>query len=214
MKSQLLCSLAILSAFIGCSKFGELGSNDWDRFIAIQDGFDKGDFEYVLAECPKYLEDYPKSDEAWNVLGWAHLKFDEFPEAEECFDRALELNPKCDNAYVGKGSMYRKLGSNDKARASYAEAIKLVPDNAEAYTSLLVVELLEGNHQAAVDAGEKGWQYRKDYAVIPANLSIAYHFLGDFAKRDEFYAHAKRLQYYRMDTLDEIISGELTLSND
>ena len=106
-----------------------------------------------------------------------------------------------------KGATYRSLGDNENARKSYLEAIRILPENAEAYSSLLVIELLEGNDEKAVEYGEKAWGYRKDLAGIPANLSVAYHYLGEPDKRDYFYKEAEKLGYHRLETLVDIFEG-------
>jgi Flp pilus assembly protein TadD len=116
-----------------------------------------------------------------------------------------------DNAYVGKGVINRKNRELSKARENYLKAVEISPENAEAYASLLVIELMEGHDEKAVEYGEKAWALRKDYALIPANLAVAYHYAGDVKKRDHFYEEAKRLGYPNLEGLREIFSGRRTL---
>jgi Flp pilus assembly protein TadD len=139
------------------------------------------------------------------------LKTDQVDKANECFDKSLSINPRWDNAHVGKGAAYRKSGDNDNARKSYLKAIDIVPNNAEAFSSLVVIELLEGNHKKAVEYGEKGWALRKDLPIIPANLAIAYHYLGDYSRRDQYYKQAKRLGYHNLQTLKDIMDGKASI---
>jgi len=202
---------ASLFAFAGCD---QLLDNDMERLEEINDQYNRDESEAALKEAKKYVKDFPDSCEGWCLMGWIYLDFDKYDKAEECFDKCLEIDENWDNAYVGKGSMYRGMGENQKARSAYRKAIDILPDNAEAYASLLVIELMEGNDQKAVECGEKAWAISTDQPVVPANLSVAYHYLGDQQKRDYFYDQAARLGYHNLDRLQQIYSGELTIRDE
>jgi tetratricopeptide (TPR) repeat protein len=197
---------SILIAIIGCSKLDEN-----KQLLALDEKMKSGQYELVINEGEKFVKTYPDSFKGWNILGWGYLKSDQLKKAENCFEKSITINGEWDNSYVGKGVLYRKLGLLDKARQNYKKAISLVPDNAEAFTSLLVIELMEGNDQKAVEYGEKAWSLRKDFASIPANLSVAYHYSGDLEKRDQFYNHAKRLNYHNLKGLRELFEGKTTI---
>lgn len=208
MKRLTIIALISLLTLAGCSR---LANNERARLLKINSSFTSGQIDYALTEATKFVQDYPRSDQGWSLLGWIYLKKDNLSKAGESFDKALSINPRWDNAHVGKGSMYRKLGDNAKARESYLKAIEIVPNNAEAYSSLLVLELLEGDNKMAVAYGEKAWALRKDHATIAANLSVAYHYLGDHAKRDQFYKEAERLKYDNLENLKQIFVGKRSL---
>lgn len=205
--------LLVMSALLlaGCKKPLVAASDDQKRLEQIDARFQGGDIAGAEEDLKKYTADYPKSGAALNLMGWVHLKKDEYENAGKYFDQALEVDPNWENAYVGKGAMYRELGDNERARKSYLQAIRMKPDNGEAYSSLLVIELLEGNYEKAVEYGEKGWGYRKDSGTIAANLSVAYHYTGDMAKRRQFYDEAKKLGYPNLAVIEEIFRGERTL---
>lgn len=185
--------------------------DDMPRLMKIDRKFNTGDFVIVLDEGTKYVEDYPRSYQGWTMLGWAYLKTDQLEKAKECFDRAISIDSTWDNSHVGKGALYRKLNDHENARKSYLEAIRLRPQNAEAYASLMVIEILEGKDEKAVEYGEKAWALRKDLSSIPANLAVAYHYLGDMKNRNKYTKYAELLGYYRMDTLQEIFDGTIKL---
>jgi Flp pilus assembly protein TadD len=204
-------ALLLVLSFAGCKDAAKTASDDAGRLEKIDRKFNDGDFEYTVRESMNYVQTYPRSFKGWGLLGWAYVKTDQLDKAQESFDKSLTLNPKWDNAYVGKGAMYRKKGENGNARKSYLKAIELLPENAEAYSSLLVIELLEKNNKRAVEYGEKAWALRKDSPTIPANLAVAYHYLGDKSKRDQFYEHAARLGYHRLESLKDIFDGKTSL---
>lgn len=208
MNRPVIVALLSLLVLAGCKNFADRAGGDLRRLERIDRRLNDGDLDYALAEGTKFVEEHPRSHQGWNLLGWIHLKMDEPDKARECFDKALSINPRWDNAYVGKGAMYRKLGDNVNARKSYLEAINIDPDNAEAYTSLLVIELMEGNDKKAVEHGEKAWALRKNYPTIPANLAVAYHYLGDHSRRDQYYREAERLKYHDLQALRDIFDGK------
>jgi tetratricopeptide (TPR) repeat protein len=201
----------LLIIAIGCNGRFDPIAEDVPRLEKIDRTFVEGEFDRARALATEYIEDYPRSHQAWSLLGWIHLENNEFEEADECFNKSLSINPKWDNAYVGKGVMYRKAGDNERAKHSYLKAISIVPNNAEAYSSLLVIELMNRNDQKAVEYGEKAWALRRDLPSIPANLAMAYHYLGDHAKRDHYYKQAERLGYARLQTIKDVFDGKASI---
>jgi Flp pilus assembly protein TadD len=209
MNRRAVIVLISLIGLAGCTALHK--ANETARLQKIDRSFTRGEIDYALTEARKFVQEYPRSHQGWNLLGWIYLKKDDLRNAEESFDKALSIDPKWDNAHVGKGAMYRKLGDNAKARESYLKAISLAPDNAEAYASLLVIELLERNNKTAVTYGEKAWALRKDSGQIAANLSVAYHYVGDYSKRDQYYREAMRLGYSDLEKLRNIFEGKTSL---
>jgi Tfp pilus assembly protein PilF len=198
--------MVLLLLLAGC---GKPSVDNMPQLTALDRQLSAEDFDKGIPAAQAYVKRYPRSFKGQTILGWMYLKSNQLEPARECFDKALELDPKWDNAYVGLGVLHRKNGELQKARESYQKAIEIVPENAEAYSSLMVIELMESNDQKAVELGEKAWALRKDLASIPANLVIAYHLLGNNAKRDEMYQHAARLKYPSLRKLDDIISGKV-----
>jgi tetratricopeptide (TPR) repeat protein len=201
----------LLILFLGVLLFGCSESEDTKRLLSIDHKMNNGQYDIVIREGQKYVQDYPNSFKGWNQLGWAYLKTDQLQEAEQCFNRSININDSWDNAYVGRGGLYRKMGKLHEARINYQKAISLLPDNAEAFSSLLVIELMDGNDEKAVEYGEKAWALRKDLPSIPANLAIAYHYLDNPKKRDEFYRYAKNLGYHNLQSIDAIIEGNASV---
>lgn len=204
--TRIISILILAFSLLSCSKFEET-----ERFLELNNKFDQGDYEFVDIEGERFVKQYPKSAEGWSLLGWANIKTDDIERAEQCFNRALKIDPTLDNAHVGLGATFRYRGDRLKAREHYGKAIAILPSNAEAYASLLVIELMDKNYSEAVRLGEKAWQLRKDSAIIAANLSVAYHFVEQYEKRDEMHQHAVRLGYLQGDKLKAIYRGELVL---
>lgn len=206
MKIKLILILFLVVTLFSCSV-----SDDTKKLMSIDQKMNNGQYAEAIQESNKYVQNYPKSFKGWNLLGWAYLKTDQLEKAEQCFNKSIIINEKWDNAYVGKGVLYRKIGNSNKSKQSYLKAIELVPDNAEAFSSLLVIELMEGNDKKAVEYGEHAWKLRKNYPSIPANLAVAYHYLGNLKKRDEFFNLADKLGYHNMQALEDIFNGKASI---
>ena len=58
---------------------------------------------------------------------------------------------------------------------------------------------------------KKAYDLDKGAPRIAANLAVAYHYVGDMENRDRFTRIAEQLGYDKVDTLEQIYSGELTL---
>lgn len=213
MKNPLPYLAMLVLALGACDQIARKPKQDLSRIEAIDVRFNEGDFDYALAEMRKYTTDYPDCDQGWCLLGWVHAKLDDIESAKDCFDRAITLNPKLDNAFVGLGVVKRKDGDLQGARQAYTEATRILPENAEAFSSLLVLEILEQDYEAAAAYGEKAWVLRKDLASIPANLAVAYHYLGNEGKKRQYYQEAEKLGYHRLDAIDEIFADSVSSPN-
>ena len=190
----------------GCGELTQL-IDDIPRLRKIDYQFNQGSLEAALKESIAYSMEYPKSYKSWCLLGWINLKIDNLEDAGMCFAKSIELNERWDNAYVGLGVIYRKQKDYQAARTAYLKAAQIVPRNAEAFSSLMVIEIIEKDYQKAVEYGERAWRFRKNLASIPANLAVAYHFLGNEEKKSFYYNQAKKLNYQGLDAVDKIFSG-------
>jgi tetratricopeptide (TPR) repeat protein len=169
---------------------------------------DEGAYVQLIEELPPYLETHPNSYRGHHTLGWAFIRTDRFDEALAAFERALAINPKFDNSYVGQGVVWRERGDLDKAVAAYQKAIEIAPNYPEAYSSLVVIELTRGNYQDAYALGAKAWaKSNKKDPVIAANYAIACHYANDEETRDAMIATARTLGYRNMGVIDDIVAG-------
>ena len=203
-----ICSVFV---FLGPGLSGCGRSSETAELVTIDTLFQKGKFETALKEVKAFLVRHPQSHKGWNLAGWCHMQTDNTKEAEKCFDRSISIKSDWDNAYVGKGVLCRRKGDIAGARSNYKKAISLVPDNAEALSSLLVVELIEKNYAKAVEYGERAWKLRKNLPSIPANLSVAYHYAKNTEKRDYYFEEARKLKYPNLQKLKDIFQGKIVI---
>ncbi|GEM_PF-1415111 len=67
--------------------------------------------------------------------GTAYAKQALYDQALECYNQAIQLNPKLAEAYVNRGNFYRKQENYSQALADYNQAIQLNPQYAAAYAN-------------------------------------------------------------------------------
>ena len=175
--------------------------------------YNEGKFEEAKLSVDSLVSKNPKHEMAWTLKGHIEESLDNDSEAEIAY-KALEINPKLEQALTGMGIILRKKREYDQAAGYYAKAIKVNPEYAQAYSSLVTIELKRKNFSNAVELGEKAYLLDKKDPVIAANLSIAYHYFGDMENRDKYYSLAKKLKYKNLDVLLLIFKGKATVFDD
>jgi tetratricopeptide (TPR) repeat protein len=82
-------------------------------------------------------------------LGKKHFRAQDFGLAERHFRRAVELQPKDAESWLGLAACYDRLKRFDLADRAYDEAIKLVGHTSEILNNQGFSYLLRGNHRRA-----------------------------------------------------------------
>ena len=143
-----------------------------------------------------------------------------FFEAEESLKKAIELNPKNDDAYAGLGRFYLEHGNSPQAGDLFSKAIELNPKNNDARVGLGRLYLEQGKFSQAEDTFKKaiemnsaddhayfelGSLYRKQVKQSEAENAfkkaielnpendIAYMELGQLYRSQEKYPQAEDL---------------------
>jgi len=139
------------------------------------------------------------------------MDLDDLPSARNAFETALKIDPNLVKAITGQGILMRKQGQYDQSLAMYQRALEIDPNYAQAYSSMVAIEIIRKNYAKAVQYGEQSYRLDNTDPVIAANLIIAYHYLGDVANRDKFKNIAAQLNYKSMDSLQQIIDSDVEI---
>jgi hypothetical protein len=132
--------------------------------------------EEALATYQRLLDLQSDHQGALNESGGLHMRLGRPQAALTCYDRALAVTPLAE-LYVNKGTALRALNRDAEALASFAEAVALKPDLAEARWNASLVRLRQGDFTI----GWKGyeWRWRKaDWRARCRNFSLPL-WLGD-----------------------------------
>jgi tetratricopeptide (TPR) repeat protein len=187
--------IALTLAAISCNA----AANEADRHVSQgEEAFKDGRYTEALAEFEQALEGDLESHEPEYVhymIGRSHDALDQFDEAIAAYQRALEINPDYEEAWVGLGVVYRLSGDFEAAHAAYSEALAIDPDNANAHSSLGTLYLLEDNPEESIKEFEEAIRLDPQLAAAHGNLALAYAMVGRFDEADESLRRATALGY-------------------
>jgi tetratricopeptide (TPR) repeat protein len=112
-----------------------------------------------------------------------------FPQAEDSYKKAIELQPQNSDAYVGLGQLYEAQDKFSQAEDSYKKAIELKPRNNGAYVGLGRLYEAQGKFSQAEDS------YKKAIESTPQNnwaygaLAVLY---GKMGKPEQVKVYAEK----------------------
>ena len=72
---------------------------------------------------------FPKYYEAYIYRGKLYLKLKEFKEALQDFEKAIQIDPHKQIAYIGKGDCLRLMERYDESRKMYTDAFNNKKNN-------------------------------------------------------------------------------------
>lgn len=202
-----LVVLLVVACMAACGD----ATRDASRLRAIAKVSEGGDAKSAIRQLAPYLEQYPRDDVAWTVLGNAHEDIDQDDQAKVAYDRALQINPRRHQAVGGLGILHRKRGEDDAAMQAYRRALAIEPGYGPAYSSMAVIAVRQNRDAEALEYARKGYDLDQTDPVAAANLAVAYHYNGDTANRDRLTSRALQLGYPKGDQLRKIYDGTLTL---
>ncbi|MGH7381183.1 MAG: tetratricopeptide repeat protein [Candidatus Methylomirabilales bacterium] len=202
--------LAVLVFLLGCGDSSPVGrpSSDLDAISKI---YKQGNPKAAIEKLNEYLKSKPDDDGAWTILGNAYQDLDQNEKAEAAYKKALEINSNGFQAVTSMGILRRKQGKYDEALAYYEKALAINPKYAQAYSSMTVIALKQEKDKKALEYAKKAYNLDKTDPVIVANLAVAYHYNGMSELRDKTTEEARRLGYTKIDRLEKLYSGELTI---
>jgi tetratricopeptide (TPR) repeat protein len=125
---------------------------------------------------------------------YRHLVLDDL--AEQCYRRAVELDPDYMPVKISLAMILYDLGKNEEATALLEEAEKRNPDNPFLWAELGINALRLGNPQEAIRRLEKYNEVKGKQAWGYANLGRAYAEAGDHASAEKAYREALAIDPY------------------
>jgi len=113
--------------------------------------------------------------------------------AEDSLKKALELNPKNDNAYVELGWSYRDQGKFSQAEDSFTKAIELNPKNDNAYVGLERLYRDQGKYSQAEDLFKKLIELNPKNDNAYVELERLYRDQGKYSQAEDSFKKAIEL---------------------
>jgi Flp pilus assembly protein TadD len=96
-----------------------LSSEEYDELAHKH--YDAGEYDEALVVLREGLSQYPDSVLLHVGMGYTRVAREEYAWARQCFERALELDPEYEDAWVGLGETLLKFGKVDEALKCFGQ---------------------------------------------------------------------------------------------
>lgn len=96
-------------------------------------------FQQKVNELKGIVAADPKNLQAWVALGNEYFDSNQFMNAIEAYDKALEINPNDANVLTDQGVMFRRLGWFDRAINNFTKAVEIDPTHTTGIFNLGIV---------------------------------------------------------------------------
>jgi tetratricopeptide (TPR) repeat protein len=93
-------------------------------------------------------------------------------EARRAYQHALELDPKCIDAYTGLASLYQDMGDAGHANATYERALKLFPKNAELWYQCSICQARQKDWDGAISSMRTAAQLDPENRRLQSSLGF------------------------------------------
>ena len=139
--------------------------------------------------------------EAWHLLSAAHGMLGEFPEAEKCSRRVIELQPTMLGAYINLGNALMSQGKLEDALPCYRRALQIKPDEPQTHNNLGNLLKQQGKLAEAETSYRQALRYAPNYPDASANLGMVLQEQGRLDEALVQYQTALTLQPDHADAL-------------
>ena len=148
------------------------------QLSSLLEHYQNGRFSDAEKLSLEIIQDFPKHQFAWKVLGAVLGKTGRKHEAVDAYQTAVALSPQDAVAHNNLGSTLKALGRLDEAEASYNQAIALKPDFAEAHNNLGNTLKVLGRLDEAEASYNQAIALKPDFVKAHSNLGITLNALG------------------------------------
>ena len=137
----------------------------WHHQSQFNDHSRKGFFHLRNGELDQAIEAYTKAiknkertifftqePSAYNNLGQAYLRKEEYTPAIAAFQKTLEMSPDAVGAYINLATAYLKQDLPDSAIESCEAAIQIAPDVAHLHYNLACAYALKNEDKKSIDS--------------------------------------------------------------
>jgi Tfp pilus assembly protein PilF/2-polyprenyl-3-methyl-5-hydroxy-6-metoxy-1,4-benzoquinol methylase len=131
----------------------------------------------------RICETNPRETDAWYQLSTINGRMADFPAADECCRRVLDIQPDHCEARINLGNVLYSQGKFDDAIIEYQRAIQISPNHAVAHSNL-------GNLLAAVGKNDEAAAAFQAAIALNPNLFIAFYGLGNLRLTQRLYDKA------------------------
>lgn len=162
-------------------------------FVRLNDR-SKGREEILAADSLALLPEGATTDLERLVIGYAAARMlEEYPRAEDCFDRLVRDYPEHPQSLGIQAQRAALEGDPDEARSLYEAVLDADPDRVEIHNTLGYLALQEGEYEDAVTSFKRYAYFASDSANPRDSLGEAYMWTGRYHESIEQYQAALQI---------------------
>lgn len=148
--------LALVAIVIAATRSGEQGDAAVNPAAppAVASNGQAGSVDQMIASLRQRVSQDPDNAEAWYLLGLTLRDSERYPDAEQAFRRAMQLQPNNPDHVASLGEALLLVGREDpprEAESLFRRALELRRDHPQSRFYLAVLKDIAGNHREAVD---------------------------------------------------------------
>jgi tetratricopeptide (TPR) repeat protein len=132
----------------------------------------QGEIGSAVKLCQERIQKDPKDAGVHNLLGRVYMADKKFAEAEDSFQKAMDLNPNWPQPYENMASLYIMQGQRTKAIERFEALLKKQPDAVKAYLSLGLLYEMGQEYPKAIQAYEKALEKDPRFWTAANNLAF------------------------------------------
>jgi len=136
------------------------------------------------------IENTPNNYVAYNNLGQALVKEEEFDRAVTAFEKAIQINGSMRQAEYNLANVLVRQNNLPDAIAHYQRALQIKPDYAEAECNLCNALLQSGEPSSALYHCQKAVELKPDSFTVQLNLANAFLAAGETSRAREHFRKA------------------------
>lgn len=115
----------------------------------------------------------PRDFAILNACGLTLARMERYGEALNCYDRAVDIQPKFGPAWFNRGWALERLGEKAQAALAYAKAVELNPDNVLAWGSMAFLSASRGDAENARRQADRALQLQPGFPTAILALATA-----------------------------------------
>ncbi|MBE6607839.1 MAG: tetratricopeptide repeat protein [Ruminococcaceae bacterium] len=171
---------------------GDAFANDSKRentFFTAVNFYQTNAYSKALKFLDKSETESQNSNERFAVYFFKALCYTDigvYTEAISYYEKALFLKEHT-TAYLNIGFCQKSLGKLDLAIEAYQNAIKIAPDNANAYNNISAAYIDKGEYEIALEYAEKALSYNAKLHPAHSAKAICFAVLGEREKCKEAF---------------------------
>lgn len=149
-----------------------------------------GNYEYAYKIFTKVIYKYPPPSDsllyaAYVNRGNVSLELFDYQDALSDYNKAIKINPDCDDAYINRGNLFFDLKFYNEALSDYNKALEINPDSIDALNNRGNLYRLIGGYEESYLDLNKALEINPDYDAALLNRGLLGEYTNDYSNAIE-----------------------------